>query len=81
MNNYLDLSVVEIHDLLLQGKIKPLDLVEESFKRLNENELNAFITIDYEGARKKALELEDMEVFPDVKITMDYILNHFFGVK
>ncbi len=65
MNNYLDLSVVEIHDLLLQGKIKPIDLVEESFKRLNDNELNAFITIDYEGARKKALELEDMEVPKD----------------
>ena len=71
MNNYLDLSIAEIHELLLNGKIKPIDLVEESFKKLDDNKLNAFITIDYEGARKKALELENIKVPKD---------NLFFGI-
>ncbi len=65
MSNYLDLDIKEIHELLVNKKIKPIDLVEESFKRINDNELNAFITLDYEGAKKRALELENMEVPTD----------------
>lgn len=65
MSNYLDLNIKEIHELLVNKKIKPIDLVEESFKRINDNELNAFITLDYEGAKKRALELENMEVPTD----------------
>ena len=62
MSKYLDLSINEIHELLLKKEIKPIDLVEESFKRIDDNKLNAFITIDYEGARKRAVELENLEV-------------------
>ena len=65
MSKYLDLSIQEIHELLLKKEIKPIDLVEESFERLNNNKLNAFITIDYEGARKRALELEELEIDKD----------------
>ena len=65
MSKYLDLSIVEIHELLLSKKIKPIDLVEEAFVRINNNELNAFITLDYEGARKMALSLEEEEVPKD----------------
>ena len=65
MSNYLDLDIKEIHELLVNKKIKPIDLVEESFKRINDNELNAFITLDYEGAKKRALELENMEIPTD----------------
>ena len=62
MSKYLDLSINEIHELLLKKEIKPIDLVEESFARINDNHLNAFITIDYEGARKRAIELESIPV-------------------
>ena len=65
MSKYLDLSINEIHELLVSKKIKPIDLVEESFMRINENELNAFITIDYDGARKRAIELENIEIEED----------------
>ena len=65
MNRYLDLSIKEIHELLLNKKIKPIDLVEEVNERFNNNELNSFITFDIEGARKKAIEFESMEVEKD----------------
>lgn len=65
MSKYLDLSIESIHELLLDKKIKPIDLVNESFERINNNKLNAFITIDYEGARKMAIELEKEEVEKD----------------
>ena len=59
MNNYLDLSILEIHNLLKEKKIKPLDLVMEAFERIEEKkELNVFITLCKEEAIKKAKELE-----------------------
>ena len=62
MSKYLNLSIKEIHELLISKKIKPIDLVEEAFEVLDNNKLNAFITVDYEGARKKAIELENVEI-------------------
>ena len=65
MSKYLDLSIKEIHELLLNKKIKPIDLIEEVNERYNNNELNAFITFDIEGARKKAIELENIDIPKD----------------
>ena len=63
MNNYLDLSILEIHNLLKEKKIKPLDLVMEAFERIEEKkELNVFITLCKEEAIKKAKELEEKDV-------------------
>lgn len=63
MNRYLDLPVLEIHALLKNKTIKPLDLVMEAFARIEENkELNAFITLDKEKAILAAKALEDKEV-------------------
>lgn len=60
---YLDKSVLELHELLKQKKIKPIDLVEEAFANIeNNNELNAYITLNKEEAIKQAKELEDKEV-------------------
>ncbi len=70
MNNYLDLSIEEINKLLREKKIKPIDLVEEAFARIESNsDLNCFITLNKEEAIKKALELEELEVD-----------NLFFGI-
>lgn len=63
MSKYLDLSILEIHTLLKEKKIKPLDLVMEAFERIEENKhLNAFITLCKEEAIEKAKELENKEV-------------------
>ena len=60
---YLNKSVLELHELLKEKKIKPIDLVEEAFANIEENkELNAYITLNKEEAIKQAKELEDKEV-------------------
>lgn len=65
MNRYLDLSIKEIHKLLVEKKITPLDLVEECYSRIEENsDLNSFITLNKTEAVEyaKKLSLEDVEV-------------------
>ncbi|HHT38422.1 MAG TPA: Asp-tRNA(Asn)/Glu-tRNA(Gln) amidotransferase subunit GatA [Mollicutes bacterium] len=63
MTKYLDLSLIEINDLLKTKKIKPIDLVNEAFIRIEQNkDLNCFITLNKEEAVKKAMELENEEV-------------------
>lgn len=63
MSKYLDLSIKEINELLKKKEIKPIDLVNEAFERIEENsELNAFITLDKESAIEKAKSLEDKEI-------------------
>lgn len=63
MSKYLDLSISEINTLLKAKKIKPIDLVNESFDRIEQNkDLNAFITLNKEEAIKKAKELENVPV-------------------
>lgn len=70
MSKYLDLSIEEMHQLLKEKKIKPIDLVEEAFERIESNkDLNAFITLNKEQALKEAKELEGKEVD-----------NLFFGI-
>ena len=60
---YLDKSIEELHELLKNKTIKPIDLVEEAFARIEENkDLNAYITLNKEEALKQAKELEDKEV-------------------
>ena len=60
---YLDKDLKEINDLLKEKKIKPIDLVEEAFERIESSkELNAYITLNKEAAIKRAKELEAKEV-------------------
>ena len=60
---YLDKELKEINDLLKKKKIKPIDLVEEAFERIESNkELNAYITLNKEAAIERAKELEAKEV-------------------
>lgn len=66
MSKYIDLSIKEIHELLKSGKITPTHLVNECFERIEKNGLNAFITLDKEGALKRALELEEEGIKDDL---------------
>ena len=66
MSKYLNLSIKEIHELLKKKEIKPTDLVNEALEKIENSDLNSFISVDKEGAIKKALELESMEVSDDL---------------
>lgn len=59
---YLDLDIKTINEKLKNKEIKPIDLVNEAFERIEETNLNCFITLNKEDAIKKAKELEDKEV-------------------
>lgn len=59
MSKYLDLSIDKLHQLLVKGEIKPLDLVTEALERVDKDNLNCFINVDREGAIKRAKELEN----------------------
>lgn len=59
---YLDLPLLEIHDALKSKKIKPLDLVLEAFERIENSNLNCFITLNKEQAIEEAKQLEGKEV-------------------
>ena len=59
---YLDLDIKKINEKLKNKEIKPIDLVNEAFKRIEETDLNCFITLNKEEAIKQALELEKQEV-------------------
>ncbi len=59
MNNYLDLPVQDLHELLKNKTIKPIDLVNEAFSRIEKDNLNCFITTNKEYAIKRAKDLEE----------------------
>ena len=61
MSNYIDLSVTELHTLLKEKKIKPIDLVNEALEKIEKNKLNDYITIN-ENARDEAIALENTEI-------------------
>ena len=59
---YLDLDIKTINEKLKNKEIKPIDLVDEAFDRIEKTNLNCFITLNKEEAIKKAKELEGKEV-------------------
>ena len=59
---YLNKDIKTIHELLKNKTIKPIDLVNEAIERIENSTQNAYITLNKEEARKKAIELEGKEV-------------------
>ena len=58
--NYNEMSLKEVHDLLVSKQITPLDLVNYVFDEIEKNkDLNCFITLNKEEAINTAKELED----------------------
>lgn len=60
--NYLDKSFKELNELLKNKTITPTDLVEEAFEKIEESDLNAFVTLNKEQALKEAKSLEGKEI-------------------
>ncbi len=66
-----DLSITEVHKRLKAKELTAIDLVEESFKRIAEVEkdVQSFLLIDEEGARKRAKAIdEDIAKSEDIGI-------------
>ena len=59
--SYLDLSLKELHEALVEKKVTPLELTEEALRRAHENKDNAFEFIDDEGAKAFAASLTEPE--------------------
>ena len=62
MSKYLDLKIEEINELLKKKELKVSDLVKEAISRIENSDLNAFITLCKEEALEKAEELDNKEV-------------------
>ncbi len=62
MKNYLELPLLEIHQLLKEKKIMPLALINEFIIKIKELKLDKFFTLDLEAAKKEALMLETEKV-------------------
>lgn len=59
----MNYSIEELNLKLKNKEIKPIDIINDVFEEVEKNkDLNAYISLDKEGAIKKALELEDKEV-------------------
>lgn len=54
-----NLSIAEIRDLLLEGKTSAVGIVEEHFKRIEEGDLNTFITLNKEEALESAKRVDE----------------------
>ena len=56
-----DLKIADLHELLHKKELKVSDLVDESFKRINdvEGKVQAFLTLDEEKAREIAKNLDE----------------------
>ncbi len=61
MNKYIDKNLKEIHEALVNRKITPLDLVNETFEKIESSKLNAFITFNKEEAVEYAKTLTEPE--------------------
>ena len=81
MSKYIDLSIKEMHELLKEGNITPTILVNECFERIEKSDLNAFITLDKEGALKKASELEKIDVSDDLLFGIPVAIKDNIMVK
>ena len=61
MSNYLNKDITELHSLLVDKTITPVDLVNEVFDKIEADKLNCFITTNKEEALKKAESLTEPE--------------------
>lgn len=57
--SYLDLTIAEIHQAILDGKVTPLQLVEESLKRAKNDTCNSFEYICEKEALERVKNLDE----------------------
>ena len=80
--DYLSLTILEIHDALVNKEVTPLELTLEALKRAKENNDNAFEIILEEEAINKAKSLEGKEVPKDkLMFGIPYAAKDNFSTK
>ena len=80
--DYLSLTILEIHDALVNKEVTPLELTLEALKRAKENNDNAFEIILEEEAINKAKLLEGKEVPKDkLMFGIPYAAKDNFSTK
>lgn len=80
--HYLDKTIIEIHNALLNKEITIRELVEESLRRAKNNSYNAFEIILEESALKKADELDKAGIPEDnVLYGIPYVAKDNFSTK
>lgn len=78
--SYLDLSIREIHQALVEKKVTPLELTTEALRRAKENTDNAFEFINEENALKEAAALTEPEV-DNLLWGIPYVCKDNFSTK
>ena len=80
--DYLSLTILEIHDALVNKEVTPLELTLEALKRAKENNDNAFEIILEEEAINKVKSLEGKEVPKDkLMFGIPYAAKDNFSTK
>ena len=59
---YIDMTIEELHQLLVEKKVTPLDLVKEAIEELKKENTNAIETL----CEKEALEFASTLIEPEV---------------
>jgi len=78
--SYLDLSIKEIHEALISGKVTPVELVQEALKRAKEDNNNAFEYICEKEALEQASKLDDTNK-NSLLWGIPYVLKDNFSTK
>lgn len=67
--NYLDLTILEIHDALVEKKVTALELVEESIERIKNDRNNSYEATNFDRASEQAKNIKEVkpeEVFKGI---------------
>jgi len=78
--SYLDLSIKEIHEALVNGKVTPLDLTNEALKRAKEDNNNAFEYICEKEALEQVANLDKVNK-DSLLWGIPYVLKDNFSTK
>ncbi len=78
--SYLDKSILEIHQLLLEGKVTPLDLVKEAIEKAKTDDNNAFEYICEKEALEAVSHLDESKK-NNLLWGIPYVLKDNFSTK
>lgn len=78
--NYLDLSIKEIHEAIVNHKVTPLELVQEAIKRAKNDKNNAFEYICEKEALEEVKNLDEKKI-DNLLYGIPYVLKDNFSTK
>ena len=78
--DYLHLSLTELHLLLKEGKVTPKDLLDEAFRKIENDKNNAF---EYVSKKEAYAELEELGEFEEDNVLwgIPFVLKDNYSTK